>query len=83
MINSKFQDLDAFLNSETESETETETEAESEGEEESKDARVRGVVSDRLGGVAIEYEYDEETDESEDGMDSETSEGEDQRLYRE
>lgn len=77
---SKFQDLDAFLNSETESETETETETESESE--GKGTKVRDVVSDGLGSVAMEYEYGEETDESEDETDSETSEGEIQRLYR-
>lgn len=40
------------------------------------------MVSDGLGSVAMEYEYGEETDESEDETDSETSEGEIQRLYR-
>lgn len=84
---SKFQDLDAFLNSETESETETETETESESEGKGTKVRtkVRDVVSDGLGSVAMEYEYGEETDESEDETDSETSEtseGEIQRLYR-
>ncbi|KIR70711.1 AP-3 complex subunit beta [Cryptococcus deuterogattii CA1014] len=78
---SKLQDLDAFLNSETESETERETETESESEEDNEDARLRDV-SDAVGNAAVEYEYDEETDESEDETDSETSEGEEQRLYR-
>ncbi|KIR69609.1 AP-3 complex subunit beta [Cryptococcus bacillisporus CA1873] len=78
---SKFQDLDAFLNSETESETERETETESESEEDNKDAMLRDV-SYGVGNAAVEYEYDEETGESEDETDSETSEGEEQRLYR-
>lgn len=78
---SKFQDLDAFLNSETESETERETETESESEEDNKDARLRDM-SYGVCNAAVEYEYDEETDESEDETDSETSEGEEQRLYR-
>ncbi|KIR55356.1 AP-3 complex subunit beta [Cryptococcus gattii Ru294] len=78
---SKLQDLDAFLNSETESETERETETESESEEDNKDTRLRDV-SYGVGNAAAEYEYGEETDESEDETDSETSEGEEQRLYR-
>lgn len=78
---SKFQNLDAFLNSETESETERETETESESEEDNKDARLRDM-SYGVCNAAVEYEYDEETDESEDETDSETSEGEEQRLYR-
>nr|ODN89320.1 AP-3 complex subunit beta [Cryptococcus depauperatus CBS 7855] len=77
-VKSKFQDLDAFLNSETDSEGESESETDSESEE--REENIHSHSTAQMKNAVREYEYD--TGSSDEDGDKILNETGNTRLYR-